>query len=115
MKCAPDSRGAATKAFVDAAKPGEVVLLENTRFHASETKNGADYAKDVGLMMFLMRYSSMMLSLLFLVCGVFVRGFILLNPFYPSCLLKNLPTTTKSINKSIKQIKMSKNLARLFC
>ena len=35
------------KAHAAALKPGEVMLLENTRFRAEETKNGADFAKDL--------------------------------------------------------------------
>ncbi|MFE3835598.1 phosphoglycerate kinase [Pseudogemmobacter sonorensis] len=36
---APESTGAAAKAAIASAAPGEVVLLENTRFHAGEEKN----------------------------------------------------------------------------
>jgi phosphoglycerate kinase len=48
VKLAPDSAGPETAAFVKNAKPGEVVLLENTRFHAGETKNDEKYSKQVG-------------------------------------------------------------------
>ena len=44
---APDSAGAETEALVAAAKPGEVILLENTRFHKEETKNEEPYNKQV--------------------------------------------------------------------
>ena len=35
------------KAAVDAMKDGEVILLENTRFRAEETKNGEAFSKDL--------------------------------------------------------------------
>ena len=35
------------RAAVDAMKDGEVILLENTRFRAEETKNGEAFAKDL--------------------------------------------------------------------
>ena len=35
------------RAAVDAMKDGEVILLENTRFRAEETKNGEDFSKDL--------------------------------------------------------------------
>ena len=35
---APDCIGAETKAMADALKPGEVLLLENLRFHGEEKK-----------------------------------------------------------------------------
>ena len=41
---AEDCIGAAAKGAVDALKPGEVVLLENLRFHAGEEKNDAAFA-----------------------------------------------------------------------
>jgi hypothetical protein len=47
VKLAPDSAGPEAAAFVKNAKPGEVVLLENTRFHAGETKNDEKYSKQV--------------------------------------------------------------------
>lgn len=49
VKLAPDSAGPEAAAFVKAAKAGEVVLLENTRFHAGETKNDEKYSKQVCL------------------------------------------------------------------
>jgi phosphoglycerate kinase len=42
---APDCVGAATEARVEAMKPGEVVLLENLRFHPEEEANDADFAR----------------------------------------------------------------------
>ena len=45
VRLAPDSAGPAAAKFVKEAAPGTVVLLENTRFHAGETKNDAAYAK----------------------------------------------------------------------
>jgi phosphoglycerate kinase len=42
---APDCIGAETEAMVRAMKPGEVVLLENVRFHAEEEKNDPDFAR----------------------------------------------------------------------
>ena len=44
---AEDIVGEDAKAKVAALKPGEAVLLENTRFDARETKNGADFAKEL--------------------------------------------------------------------
>ena len=35
------------KAAVDAMKDGDVILLENTRFRAEETKNGEAFSKDL--------------------------------------------------------------------
>ncbi len=39
--------GPNAKAAVEAMKDGEVVLLENTRYRAEETKNGEDFSKDL--------------------------------------------------------------------
>ncbi|MBE6600825.1 MAG: phosphoglycerate kinase, partial [Ruminococcaceae bacterium] len=44
---AEDLIGDDAKAKVAALKPGYAVLLENTRFDARETKNGADLAKEL--------------------------------------------------------------------
>ena len=44
---AEDIIGEDAKAKVAALKPGEAVLLENTRFDAREEKNGADFAKEL--------------------------------------------------------------------
>lgn len=40
---APDCVGPETKAIADALKPGEVLLLENLRFHKEEEKNDPDF------------------------------------------------------------------------
>ncbi len=42
--------GEDAKAKIAALKAGEAVLLENTRFDARETKNGADFAKELASM-----------------------------------------------------------------
>lgn len=42
-----DCRGPAAEAAVAALQDGEVLLLENTRFHASEEKNDADLAAEM--------------------------------------------------------------------
>ncbi len=44
---AEDIVGADAKAKVAALKSGEAVLIENVRFDARETKNGADFAKEL--------------------------------------------------------------------
>jgi len=44
VRLAPDCIGEETNALVDALKPGEVLLLENLRFHADEEKNEAEFA-----------------------------------------------------------------------
>ena len=44
---APDSVGDATRALVDALKPGEALMLENLRFHAGEEKNEPEYARQL--------------------------------------------------------------------
>ncbi|MBF0436832.1 MAG: phosphoglycerate kinase [Magnetococcales bacterium] len=44
VKLAPDCVGPEVEAMVNALKPGEVLLLENVRFHAGETKNDAALA-----------------------------------------------------------------------
>lgn len=42
---APDCVGESAKAAVDAMKEGEIVLLENVRFHKEETDNDPEFAK----------------------------------------------------------------------
>ena len=42
---APDCIGAPVKAMVDRLKDGEILLLENLRFHAEEEKNDTEFAK----------------------------------------------------------------------
>ena len=44
---AQDCIGAAAKSAVDSAKVGEVVLLENLRFHAEEEANDQNFAKEL--------------------------------------------------------------------
>ena len=43
----PEVVGPNAKAAVEAMKDGEVILLENTRFRAEETKNGEAFSKDL--------------------------------------------------------------------
>ena len=43
----PEVVGANARAAVEAMKDGEVVLLENTRYRAEETKNGEAFSKDL--------------------------------------------------------------------
>ncbi|MBP5294065.1 MAG: phosphoglycerate kinase [Clostridia bacterium] len=45
---ATDTVGADAKAKVAAMKPGDIVLLENTRFTAKEEKNDPDFSKELG-------------------------------------------------------------------
>jgi phosphoglycerate kinase len=42
---APDCIGDAVSAIVSAAKPGDVIMLENTRFYAQEEKNEPEFVK----------------------------------------------------------------------
>lgn len=44
---ASDSVGADAGRLVGAARPGDVVLLENTRFHPGETTNDSDYSSEL--------------------------------------------------------------------
>ena len=43
VKMAPDCVGNEVKAMAEALKPGEVLLLENTRFHKGESKNDPEF------------------------------------------------------------------------
>jgi phosphoglycerate kinase len=45
VKMAPDCIGPDVNRMVDQMKDGEVLLLENVRFHAGETKNDPEFAK----------------------------------------------------------------------
>ncbi|MBW1944577.1 MAG: phosphoglycerate kinase [Deltaproteobacteria bacterium] len=45
VKMAQDCVGPEVEAMADALKPGEVLLLENLRFHEEEQKNDPDFAK----------------------------------------------------------------------
>ena len=49
VKFAPDNEvvGPNAKAAVEAMNDGDVVLLENTRYRAEETKNGEEFSKDL--------------------------------------------------------------------
>lgn len=47
VKLAPDCIGPETKAMVDAMKDGDVLILENVRFHAEEEKNDPAFAKQL--------------------------------------------------------------------
>ncbi len=44
---APDCVGAETKKMADALKAGEILLLENLRFHPEEEKNDPNFAKEL--------------------------------------------------------------------
>lgn len=45
VKMLPDCIGAEVEKQVAAMKPGEIVMLENLRFHAGETKNDPEFSK----------------------------------------------------------------------
>jgi len=47
VKLAPDCIGAETKAMVDAMNNGDVLILENVRFHPEEEKNDPTFAKQL--------------------------------------------------------------------
>lgn len=47
VKLAPDCVGAESAALRSALQPGQVLLLENTRFHAEEEENVASFAKEL--------------------------------------------------------------------
>jgi len=47
---APDCVGEATEAVVAAMQPGDVVLLENLRFHKEETENEPDFGRKLATM-----------------------------------------------------------------
>lgn len=47
VKLAPDCIGAETEKMVNEMKPGDVVLLENLRFHKQEEKNDPEFAKQL--------------------------------------------------------------------
>ena len=44
---APDCVGPDVEKMAKALKPGDVLMLENTRFHAGEEKNDLDLAKQM--------------------------------------------------------------------
>src|SRR3972149_11504035 len=47
VKMAPDCVGPEVEKMAKALKPGEVIMLENTRFHAGEEKNDLELAKQM--------------------------------------------------------------------
>jgi len=47
VKMAPDCIGPEVRAMAEALKPGEVLMLENLRFHAGETKNDPDFSREL--------------------------------------------------------------------
>ncbi|MDZ7626566.1 MAG: phosphoglycerate kinase [Ignavibacteriaceae bacterium] len=47
VKLAPDCIGAETEKMISEMKPGDVVLLENLRFHKQEEKNDPEFAKQL--------------------------------------------------------------------
>jgi phosphoglycerate kinase len=47
VKFAPDCIGRSVKQMVDELKPGEILLLENLRFHAQEEQNDEAFAKEL--------------------------------------------------------------------
>ncbi len=47
VKLAPDCVGPEVKAMVDSMKDGDVLILENVRFHAEEEKNVPEFAKQL--------------------------------------------------------------------
>ena len=47
VKMAPDCVGPEVEAMAKALKPGEVIMLENTRFHKGEEKNDLELAKQM--------------------------------------------------------------------
>ncbi|MGE5412065.1 MAG: phosphoglycerate kinase, partial [Clostridiales bacterium] len=47
VKFAPDCIGAEVKSLVDSMKDGDVLLLENLRYHAEEEKNNPEFAKQL--------------------------------------------------------------------
>ncbi|GET20746.1 phosphoglycerate kinase [Prolixibacter denitrificans] len=50
VKIAPDCIGEETKKVADALQPGEVLILENLRFHGEETKGDAEFARQLSEM-----------------------------------------------------------------
>ncbi|MFH1059847.1 MAG: phosphoglycerate kinase [Pseudomonadota bacterium] len=47
VKLAPDCVGPEVQALVDAMSPGEVIVLENLRFHPGETLNDEEFAQEL--------------------------------------------------------------------
>jgi phosphoglycerate kinase len=47
VKLAPDCMGEETQQLVESLQPGQILLLENLRFHAEEQKNDKDFARQL--------------------------------------------------------------------
>jgi phosphoglycerate kinase len=47
VRLAPDSVGPEVRSMADALGPGDVLMLENVRFHAGEEKNDPEYARQL--------------------------------------------------------------------
>ncbi|MEO0124021.1 MAG: phosphoglycerate kinase [candidate division WOR-3 bacterium] len=47
VKFAPDCVGSEVRKIVDGLKPGDILLLENLRFHPEEEKNDTNFAKEL--------------------------------------------------------------------
>jgi phosphoglycerate kinase len=50
VKMAPDCVGTEVETMVKELKPGEVLMLENTRFHPEEEKNDLEFAKQMSVL-----------------------------------------------------------------
>lgn len=48
VQMAPDCVGDEVQAMADALQPGQVLMLENLRFHPGETKNDPDFSRQLG-------------------------------------------------------------------
>lgn len=47
VKLAPDCVGPEVKKMIEAMQPGDIILLENLRFHPEETKNNDDFGREL--------------------------------------------------------------------
>lgn len=47
VRMAPDCTGSEVRKMIDALKPGDILLLENLRFHIEETKNDEGFAAEL--------------------------------------------------------------------
>ena len=50
VKMAPDTVGSEVESMVKELQPGEVLMLENTRFHPEEEKNDLEFAKQLSVL-----------------------------------------------------------------
>jgi phosphoglycerate kinase len=50
VKMAPDTVGSEVETMVKELKPGDVLMLENTRFHPEEEKNDLEFAKQLSVL-----------------------------------------------------------------